>query len=113
MEDKVHRRFQPYKFLSDKLKETSSVSENNNNNNNNLPLHVCFWLSGWKPALHLQPPVGQVHFPSPWHRYDGVPPTSSAWLTQVPVACSMLVTSLPVGVEGNLAKFTVTSGQTM
>lgn len=80
---------------------------------NYLPVQVCFSKSGWKPALHLQPPVGSVHLPSPLHKYVGVPPTTSAFATQVPVACSIIVISLPVGVALKWAKLMVTSGHVM
>ncbi|VVC86167.1 unnamed protein product [Leptidea sinapis] len=65
------------------------------------------------PPRHLHEPLGKVHFPSPLHRYTGFesPTAISAFSTQVPLACSMTVTSLPVGVAGNRAKLIVTSGQ--
>lgn len=31
-------------------------------------IQVCASMSASKPALHLQPPDGRYHFPSPLHR---------------------------------------------
>lgn len=62
-----------------------------------LPLHVWAPWSASNPGLHWQPPERRYHFPSPLHKCLGGL-ISSASFTHFPSACSIDVSSRPVGV---------------
>ena len=75
-------------------------------------MQVCFSVLASYPGLHRHPPPGRYQLPSPLQRYFGGE-SSTALATHTPLACSIDVTSRPVGVAGNTAKLAVTSGQVM